>query len=90
MTLVQATQRLLDAAAAEDFKALEEALVARAEAIAVASPSELAASFEAGEKVCLALRSLKLRLGVESARLARIQWGFAMGGRRRPNIDCRG
>ena len=84
MTVEQADQRALAATRAGDLVALGTALAARAQAIAALSfdtPSpalakRLAAAFESGKLIEDALRALKLRLSLESSRLAQLRDGF--------------
>ncbi len=87
MSLEQAGRVALLAAAAGDLEGLHEALEARAEAAAelkAAQPSEevharLAAAVDLGEAIRHEIRAMKLRIGVESARLTRIQNGLKAG-----------
>ena len=100
MTLEQAGRLALRAAAASDLEALRTALEARAKATAglkAAPPSadvhaRLSAAVELGEAIRHEIRALKLRIGVESARLTRIQNGLtaglgSVGGRGRVNVS---
>jgi hypothetical protein len=100
MTLEHAGRLALRAAAASDLEGLRNALEARAQAAAelrAAPPSadvraQLSAAVELGEAIRHEIRALKLRVGVESARLTRIQNGLAaglgsVGGRGRINVS---
>src|ERR1051326_3337124 len=76
MTLAEASKLALAAAEAGDLSALEQALTARAHAIAageIASPD----SFEAGEQTFQLLEALLRSVRMESMRLAKIQAGFS-------------
>ena len=98
MTLEQVGRLALSAAAANDLEGLRGALEARAEAVAEiqnevrVAPSEsvrerLSAALELGEAIAKEIRALKVRTGVEGARLARIQSGIAAGlGSVRPRV----
>ena len=100
MTLEQADERTLNAVRSGDLAALQTALLARADAIeelslAPASPrlaGRVSAAIEAGKIVEDALRAIKLRLGMEGARLAQFQTGFTtgLGAGPRRRLDCRG
>jgi hypothetical protein len=100
MTLEQATEHASAAAAAGDQNALDQALRARAGAIAVlagASPTPelaayLASAIDAGKVLDRDLVSWKARIGFERARLERLQAGFAagFGFSQDPHVDYRG
>jgi hypothetical protein len=101
MTLEQASTQALQAAMTGDLDALQQALTARAEAIAelkrAAPTAELAARFQAalgnGEAILQALLALKRTHGFESGRLAQLETGLATGlgsCGRPPRFDVRG
>jgi len=100
MTLEQANESALAAATAGDLNRLEQALHARAQALADVQrtpPSvELARRIEdaltAGESISEALLSLKQRLGIECARLTQLESGIAagLGFSRRTRFSYRG
>jgi hypothetical protein len=73
--LEESTARLIAAARADDLLGVEEALTARASAIAelAADSPSVAAALEAGQIACHALEALKLRIRSESGHLARIE-----------------
>jgi hypothetical protein len=98
MTLEQAGRLAISDAAAGDLEGLRRALEARAGAVAEIqteaqqAPSEdvrerLSAALDQGEAMAREIRALKLRMGAESARVARIQNGIAAGlGSIRPRV----
>ncbi len=79
--LEQSTERLIAAAQGDDLRGLDEALTARAAAIAEladAAPAAevaagLAAALETGEIARRALHALQLRIRFESGQLVRIE-----------------
>jgi hypothetical protein len=100
MTLERAGRLALRAAAASDLEGLRTALEARGQAAAAlktAPPSadvgaQFSAAVDLGEAIRHEIRALKLRVGVESARLTRIQKGLAaglgsVGGRSRVDVS---
>jgi hypothetical protein len=100
MTLEEATSRSITAAGAGDLDTLDQALAARAVAIAelqAAPPSEelasrVAAAIQSGEIIAAALRELKLRAGFESARLSQMLAALVCGlsFSSDPHVDYRG
>ncbi len=100
MTLEQANESALAAATAGDLNRLEQALCARAHALADLKrtpPSvELARRMEdalkAGESISDAILALKQRLGIECARLTQLESGLAtgLGFSRRTRFSYRG
>lgn len=100
MTLEQATQRAITAAAASDLKRLKLALKARAAAItglAAEPPSEdlaarLRSAIEGGKALQQDLGALKRKIRFESARLAQFRTAFVTGLGSAPvrRIDYRG
>lgn len=95
MTLEQANQYALAAVASGDLEQLRRALTARAAAIAeipvtVENAPRLQAALEAGETIARDLRLFKLKLQIDTNRIAQIQSALLAGlgatGRRRINL----
>ncbi len=87
MTLGQANESALAATEAGDLNALDQALQARATAIAslrreapsVPLAARMKEALKAGESISEALLALKQRAGIECARLAQLKSGFTAG-----------
>ena len=89
MTLEQATAALSAAIEAEDLGAVARALAERASAIeAGAAPTK--ETVEAGERAARAIKALKHKWALESARLSQLQSGFAQEQEREPFHDLVG